>query len=82
MSQNNYISNPRTNSFWTSCMKLSVEPAGFLLVLSMVVSNLLFQNIMMETICRVDLGYEAEMCKKLSTKCKSISIMTCKYDGK
>ncbi|OXA63563.1 proton-coupled folate transporter [Folsomia candida] len=54
---------------WLSvCKTLSVEPAGFLLICSAVVSHLIFQNIVMETACRNDLGYEAETCKEIITK--------------
>ncbi|XP_021967778.2 uncharacterized protein LOC118433628 isoform X2 [Folsomia candida] len=60
--------NNERRSFWISCKDLSVEPAGFLLVLSMVVSTLLFQNIRMETTCRVDLGYDMEVCKEIINK--------------
>lgn len=55
-----------------SCMAslkgLTVEPAGFLLVVALVVSHLAFQNVVMETICRVDLEYDADICKEIINK--------------
>jgi len=50
------------SSTWRS---LSVEPAGFLSLLSMITSFLILQNMMMQTICQVDLGYPEEKCTEI-----------------
>lgn len=56
-------------SGWVSVFKsLSVEPAGFLIICSVVVSHLIFQNLVMETACRIDLGYPADTCKEIIGK--------------
>lgn len=46
-------SQPSSNSKVTLFKSLSVEPAGFLVIVSVVISHLIFQNLLMETICRV-----------------------------
>lgn len=51
---------------WKSIIKsLSVEPAGFLIVCGAVVSHLIFQNLVMETACRIDLQYDEDTCKEI-----------------
>ncbi|OXA62353.1 solute carrier family 46 member 3 [Folsomia candida] len=61
-----------TSSKKGSCLSvfktLSVEPAGFLVICSIIMSHLMFQNLLMETACRGDLGYEAATCKEIITK--------------
>jgi len=53
---------------WSVLKSLSVEPAAFLLVVSLIVSHLLFQNVIMDTTCRVDLGYSEEACFQIINK--------------
>jgi len=44
---------------------LSVEPAGFFTVCGLVMAHLLFQNLIMDAACRVDLGYSEDDCDEI-----------------
>jgi hypothetical protein len=50
------------------CCSLSVEPAGFLLVCSAVVSHLIFSNMIMETACKIDLQLPPDTCREIINK--------------
>lgn len=44
---------------------LSVQPVGLLVVMGLVWNHLLYQNLLMESICRVDLGLPAATCENI-----------------
>jgi len=54
--------------FSSTVKSMSLEAVGFLALMSMVICYLIYQNIIMQTICQVDLGYPADKCGEIVNK--------------
>jgi len=54
--------------FSSTVKSMSLEAVGLLALMSMVICYLIYQNIIMQTICQVDLGYPADKCEEIVNK--------------